>query len=106
MRCDINNGRVDLQDVPDIRPELKEIVLAQDQDPFFKKNMYQNFGDLGPKHTLRNMWSEVQTKARARAKALNMHPFQRRSLQEREGGMCSNVCVEVVQFHQAIVWVM
>lgn len=43
----INNGRVDLKDVPEIRPELKEIVLAQDQDPFFKKNMYQNFGDLG-----------------------------------------------------------
>lgn len=43
----INNGRVDLSDVPDIRPELKEIVLSQDQDPFFKKNMYQNFGDLG-----------------------------------------------------------
>ncbi|KAH0426870.1 vacuolar protein sorting-associated protein 45 [Colletotrichum camelliae] len=43
----INNGRVDLSDVPDIRPELKEIVLSQDQDPFFKKNMYLNFGDLG-----------------------------------------------------------
>ncbi|KAL2217186.1 vacuolar protein sorting-associated protein 45 [Thermoascus aurantiacus ATCC 26904] len=43
----IKNGRVDLSDVPDIRPELKEIVLSQDQDPFFKKNMYQNFGDLG-----------------------------------------------------------
>ncbi|KAI1322828.1 Sec1-like protein [Xylariaceae sp. FL0255] len=43
----INNGRVDLGDVPDVRPELKEIVLSQDQDPFFKKNMYLNFGDLG-----------------------------------------------------------
>ncbi|KAF2736932.1 vacuolar protein sorting-associated protein 45, partial [Polyplosphaeria fusca] len=43
----INKGRVDLRDVPDIRPELKEIVLSQDQDPFFKKNMYLNFGDLG-----------------------------------------------------------
>lgn len=43
----IHNGRVDLRDVPDIRPELREIVLSQDQDPFFKKNMYQNFGDLG-----------------------------------------------------------
>lgn len=43
----IHNGRVDLSAVPDIRPELKEIVLSQDQDPFFKKNMYQNFGDLG-----------------------------------------------------------
>ena len=43
----IFNGRVDLNDVPDVRPELKEIVLSQDQDPFFKKNMYLNFGDLG-----------------------------------------------------------
>jgi vacuolar protein sorting-associated protein 45 len=43
----INNGRVDLTDVPDIRPELREIVLSQDQDPFFKKNMFLNFGDLG-----------------------------------------------------------
>lgn len=43
----INNGRVNLSDVPDIRPELKEIVLSQEQDPFFKKNMYLNFGDLG-----------------------------------------------------------
>ncbi|CAG8952031.1 hypothetical protein HYFRA_00000767 [Hymenoscyphus fraxineus] len=43
----IRNGRVDLSDVPDVRPELKEVVLSQDQDPFFKKNMYLNFGDLG-----------------------------------------------------------
>ncbi|QSZ30675.1 hypothetical protein DSL72_000233 [Monilinia vaccinii-corymbosi] len=43
----IKNGRVDLSEVPEIRPELKEVVLSQDQDPFFKKNMYLNFGDLG-----------------------------------------------------------
>lgn len=43
----INNGRVDLRGVPDVRPELQEIVLSQDQDPFFKKNMFLNFGDLG-----------------------------------------------------------
>ncbi|KAF5970587.1 vacuolar sorting-associated 45 [Fusarium coicis] len=43
----IQNGRVDLSDVPDISPEKKEIVLSQDQDPFFKKNMFLNFGDLG-----------------------------------------------------------
>lgn len=43
----IENGRVNLSGVPDIRPELKEISLSQDQDPFFKKNMYLNFGDLG-----------------------------------------------------------
>ncbi|KAI9793629.1 MAG: vacuolar protein sorting-associated protein 45 [Piccolia ochrophora] len=43
----IRNGRVDLSHVPDVRKELQEIVLSQDQDPFFKKNMYLNFGDLG-----------------------------------------------------------
>ena len=43
----IQNGKVDLSNVPDVRSELKEIVLSQDQDPFFKKNMYLNFGDLG-----------------------------------------------------------
>ena len=43
----IHNGKVDLSEVPDIRSELKEIVLSQDQDPFFKKTMYMNFGDLG-----------------------------------------------------------
>ncbi|KAK7409029.1 Mitochondrial Translation Optimization [Neonectria punicea] len=43
----IQNGRVDLSSVPEASPELKEIVLSQDQDPFFKKNMFLNFGDLG-----------------------------------------------------------
>ncbi|KAI7265628.1 Sec1-like protein [Hortaea werneckii] len=43
----IDNGRVNLSDVPEVRPEYKEIVLSQDQDPFFAKNMYLNFGDLG-----------------------------------------------------------
>ncbi len=43
----IHNGRVDLKDVPGIRKELEEVVLSPDQDPFFKKNMYLNFGDLG-----------------------------------------------------------
>ncbi|CAH1768277.1 14279_t:CDS:10, partial [Entrophospora sp. SA101] len=43
----INNGRVDLSYIPDIRPDLKEIVLSHDQDPFYKKNMYLNLGDLG-----------------------------------------------------------
>lgn len=43
----IQNGRVDLGDIPDVRPELREIVLSQEQDPFFKKNMYLNFGELG-----------------------------------------------------------
>ncbi|KAJ5566918.1 Short-chain dehydrogenase/reductase SDR [Penicillium sp. DV-2018c] len=61
----INNGRVNLQDVPDVRPELKEIILAQDQDPFFKKNMYQNFGDLG--QNIKEYVEQYQTKTQSTA---------------------------------------
>ncbi|KAJ5612335.1 Vacuolar protein sorting-associated protein VpsB [Penicillium lagena] len=59
----IHNGRVDLHDVPEIRPELQEIVLAQDQDPFFKKNMYQNFGDLG--QNIKEYVEQYQTKTQS-----------------------------------------
>jgi hypothetical protein len=43
----IRNGRVSLAHVDGIRPELKEIVLTTEGDPFFMSNMYLNFGDLG-----------------------------------------------------------
>ncbi|KAI5479482.1 vacuolar protein sorting-associated protein 45 [Pseudohyphozyma bogoriensis] len=43
----ITHGRVNLSDVPDIKEELKEIVLSPEQDPFFAANLYDNFGDLG-----------------------------------------------------------
>lgn len=56
----IKNGRVDLSSTPDIRPELKEIVLSPEQDPFFSKNIYANFGDLGA--SVKAYVSEYQTK--------------------------------------------
>ncbi|KAL8361895.1 hypothetical protein RB601_007614 [Gaeumannomyces tritici] len=56
----IKNGRVDLGDSPNASPELKEIVLSQDQDPFFKKNMYLNFGDLGS--NVKDYVEQFQTK--------------------------------------------
>ncbi|KAK9448824.1 Sec1-like protein [Limtongia smithiae] len=43
----IKNGRVDLSGVPDIRPDMKEIVLTPDQDQFYADSMFMNFGDLG-----------------------------------------------------------
>ncbi len=61
----IFNGRVDLSDVPDIRPELKEIVLSQDQDPFFMKNMYLNFGDLGG--NIKDYVEQYQSKTQSNA---------------------------------------
>ncbi len=44
---DIRNGRVNLDGAEGVRSELKEIVLSADQDPFFRANLYDNFGDLG-----------------------------------------------------------
>lgn len=61
----ISNGRVDLSDVPDVRSELKEIVLSQDQDPFFKTNMYLDFGDLGG--TIKDYVEQYQTKTKSNA---------------------------------------
>ncbi|KAI0338990.1 Sec1-domain-containing protein [Trametopsis cervina] len=43
----IQNGRVDLSLVPDIRPELKEVTLTPSTDPFFQAHHLATFGDLG-----------------------------------------------------------
>ncbi|KAJ3005378.1 UNVERIFIED_CONTAM: vacuolar protein sorting-associated protein 45, partial [Siphonaria sp. JEL0065] len=43
----ITNGRVDLTSINDVRPELREIVLSSESDPFYKKTMFLNFGELG-----------------------------------------------------------
>lgn len=71
----IHNGRVDLSAVPDIRPELKEVVLTPDQDPFFKKNMYQNFGDLGS--TIKDYVSQYQTRTKTNAEITSIDDMKR-----------------------------
>ena len=71
----IFNGRVDLNDVPDIRPELKEIVLSQDQDPFFKKNMYLNFGDLGS--SIKEYVEQYQSKTKNNANIDSIEDMKR-----------------------------
>ncbi|KAG9296244.1 hypothetical protein G9A89_014836 [Geosiphon pyriformis] len=59
----INNGRVNLSEVPEIRPELREIVLSRDQDPFYKRNMFLNLGDLG--ENIKSYVEEYQTKTKS-----------------------------------------
>lgn len=61
----IQNGRVDLSGVPGISKEQKEIVLSQDQDPFFKNNMYLNFGELG--NTIKEYVDQYQNKTKSNA---------------------------------------
>ncbi|KAG5916824.1 hypothetical protein E4U53_004267 [Claviceps sorghi] len=71
----IQNGRVDLNDVPDVRPELREIVLSQDQDPFFKKNMFLNFGDLGG--TVKDYVEQYQSKTKNNANIESISDMKR-----------------------------
>ena len=71
----ISNGRVDMNDVPDIRPELKEIVVSQDQDPFFKKNMYLNFGDLGG--SIKEYVDQYQSKTKSNANIESIDDMKR-----------------------------
>ena len=43
----IHNGRVSLRGVPGIKKELEEVIMGQETDPFFEKNMYSDFGMIG-----------------------------------------------------------
>ena len=43
----LDYNRADLRHVPGVKPEFAEVVLSAHQDPFFKANMYANFGDVG-----------------------------------------------------------
>jgi len=43
----MDNNRIDMSKVPDIRPDLKEIVMSVTQDKFFDKHALSNFGDVG-----------------------------------------------------------
>ena len=43
----ISNGRVDMSKAPDVRDDLREVVISPEQDSFFARNLYENFGDLG-----------------------------------------------------------
>ena len=71
----IHNGRVDMNDVPDLRSELKEIVISQDQDPFFKKNMYLNFGDLGG--SIKEYVDQYQSKTKSNANIESIDDMKR-----------------------------
>jgi vacuolar protein sorting-associated protein 45 len=43
----IRNNRISLKDVPGISKELKEVVLTSEQDEFYERNMYLNYGEIG-----------------------------------------------------------
>ncbi|PHH81106.1 hypothetical protein CDD80_2091 [Ophiocordyceps camponoti-rufipedis] len=71
----IHTGRVNLNDVPDIRPDLREIVLLEEQDAFFKKSMYLNFGELG--RTIKEYVDQYQSKTTTTANIESISDMKR-----------------------------
>ncbi|XP_014522400.1 vacuolar protein sorting-associated protein 45 homolog isoform X1 [Vigna radiata var. radiata] len=43
----IQDNKVDLKSIGKFPKDQEEVVLSSEQDPFFKANMYENFGDIG-----------------------------------------------------------
>lgn len=71
----ITNGRVDMSQSSDIRQELKEIVLSADGDPFYKKNMFLNLGDLGA--NIKSYVEEYQSKTKSNMKIESIAEMKR-----------------------------
>jgi vacuolar protein sorting-associated protein 45 len=42
----MHNNRVDLKHLPNLSDEMKEVVLSCEDDEFFRKIMFKNFGDV------------------------------------------------------------
>lgn len=49
----IQNNRVDLKHLKNVSDEMKEVVLSCDDDEFFRKIMFSNFGDVA--ESIRNL---------------------------------------------------
>ncbi|CAH0595263.1 unnamed protein product [Chrysodeixis includens] len=62
----INNNRVSLAHVPEVPKDMKEVVLSSEQDEFYAKNLYSNFGEIG--QTMKSLMDEFQKKAKSQQK--------------------------------------
>ncbi|GBP81169.1 Vacuolar protein sorting-associated protein 45 [Eumeta japonica] len=62
----INNNRVSLANIQDVPKDFKEVVLSSEQDEFYAKNLYLNFGEIG--QTIKSLMEEFQRKAKSHQK--------------------------------------
>lgn len=62
----IRNNRVDLSGVPGVPSELKEVVLSAEQDDFYAKNLYSNYGEIAV--TIRDLIESFQKRAKEQKK--------------------------------------
>lgn len=71
----IDNNRVDMNQVPDVSEDQKQIVLSADQDAFFAKTMYLNFGDLGV--AIKDYVQQYQAKTKSSSKLESISDMKR-----------------------------
>ncbi|XP_025832833.1 vacuolar protein sorting-associated protein 45 [Agrilus planipennis] len=62
----INNNRVNLSNIPGVSKELSEVVLSADQDSFYAKNIFLNFGEIG--QNIKELMEHFQAKAKSHQK--------------------------------------
>ncbi|CRK91636.1 CLUMA_CG005288, isoform A [Clunio marinus] len=62
----IKNNRVDLSNVVGVPNELKEVVLSAEQDDFYSKNLFSNFGEIAV--TIRDLIESFQKRAKEQKK--------------------------------------
>mmetsp|Transcript_8738 Transcript_8738/g.23599 ORF Transcript_8738/g.23599 Transcript_8738/m.23599 type:complete len:254 (-) Transcript_8738:1620-2381(-) len=71
----IDNNRVSLGHVQNIKKELEEVVLSSDQDDFFRQHQYTSFGDLGTQ--LKGLVDEFQVTHRSNENIETLEDMQR-----------------------------
>lgn len=62
----IKNNRVDLSGVAGVPGDLKEVVLSSEQDEFYAKNLYSNYGEIAT--TIKELIDSFQKKAKEQKK--------------------------------------
>ncbi|XP_023022442.1 vacuolar protein sorting 45 [Leptinotarsa decemlineata] len=62
----IGNNRVNLSKVPGVPKELSEVVLSVEQDTFYAKNIFLNYGEIGT--NIKQLMDQFQAKAKSHQK--------------------------------------
>lgn len=62
----INNNRVNLSRIPGVSKELEEVVLSAEQDVFYAKNIFLNYGEIG--QNIKTHMEHFQEKAKSHQK--------------------------------------
>jgi hypothetical protein len=95
----MDNNRIDMSKVPDIRSDLKEIVMSVTQDKFFDENALSNFGTVGEAVT--QYLAMYQEKTKNTAKVESIQEMQRFVDQYPEfRKMTGNVSKHVTVVHE------